>query len=94
MLGVKSTCKDRWRQVLAEAMRIERKHLLTLETSISVNQTDEMQTNRLQLVIPRSLYDTYSDAQRTWLQDLAGFIGTVREKQFRRGSPDGRRSHT
>ncbi len=40
MLGVKSSCKDRWRQVLAEARRIERKHLLTLETAISqIRQT-------------------------------------------------------
>lgn len=35
MLGVKSTCKDRWRQVLIEANRINRKHLLTLEVAIS-----------------------------------------------------------
>src|SRR5699024_8426933 len=27
MLGVKSTCKDRWRQVLSEAAKIEEKHL-------------------------------------------------------------------
>ena len=38
MLAVKSTCKDRWRQALSEARRINRKHLLTLEPSISVNQ--------------------------------------------------------
>ncbi|MEJ1958214.1 MAG: type II restriction endonuclease [Nitrosomonadales bacterium] len=50
MLGVKSTCKDRWRQVLAEADRIKRKHLLTLEAAISTNQTDEMQAKDLQLV--------------------------------------------
>src|SRR5262249_19070271 len=31
MLGVKSSCKDRWRQVLSEADRITDKHLLTLE---------------------------------------------------------------
>ena len=30
MLGVKSTCKDRWRQVLSEARRIDQKHLLTI----------------------------------------------------------------
>lgn len=42
MLGVKSTCKDRWRQVLSEADRIEHKHLLTLESAISENQTNEM----------------------------------------------------
>jgi len=35
MLGVKTTCKDRWRQVLAEANRISEKHLLTLEPAIS-----------------------------------------------------------
>ena len=85
MLGVKSTCKDRWRQVLAEAARIDHKHLLTLETSISTNQTDEMQTNRLRLVIPRSLHNTYSGEQKAWLLDLAAFIGTVREKQVRAG---------
>lgn len=30
MLGVKSTCNDRWRQLLAEAKRFEGKHLLAL----------------------------------------------------------------
>ena len=40
MLGAKSTCKDRWRQVLAEASKIPRKHLLTLEPGFqSVRQT-------------------------------------------------------
>ncbi len=52
MLGVKSTCKDRWRQVLSEAARIPDKCLLTVEPGISENQTNEMQANRLQLVLP------------------------------------------
>ncbi|GMN04539.1 type II restriction endonuclease [Erythrobacter sp. MTPC3] len=47
MLGAKSTLKDRWRQVLSEAERIENKHLLTLEPGISENQTSEMQVKRL-----------------------------------------------
>jgi hypothetical protein len=47
MLGVKSTCKDRWRQVLAEADRIDDKHLLTLEAAISTHQTDEMASKGL-----------------------------------------------
>lgn len=42
MLGVKTTCKDRWRQVLTEAKKIKNKHLCTLEPSISQFQTDEM----------------------------------------------------
>jgi hypothetical protein len=85
MLGVKSTCKDRWRQVLAEAARITRKHLFTLETSISLNQTNEMQANLLQLVVPQGLQNTYSELQRTWLLDLAGFIALVRARQENAG---------
>ncbi len=82
MLGVKSTCKDRWRQqVLAEADRIEDKHLLTLETAISTHQTDEMAAKRLQLVLPRGLHQTYTPAQQTWLMDVAGFTELVRARQ-------------
>jgi hypothetical protein len=33
MLGAKTTCKDRWRQVLTEAIKIPHKHLFTLETA-------------------------------------------------------------
>lgn len=54
MLGVKFTCKDRWRQVLAEADRVTQKHLLTLETAISPNQTNEMEVKGLQLVVPEA----------------------------------------
>lgn len=81
MLGVKSTCKDRWRQVLAEADRIKRKHLLTLEAAISTNQTDEMQAKDLQLVLPQSLHNTYSEAQRDWLMDVSAFTAMVRGRQ-------------
>ena len=81
MLGVKSTCKDRWRQVLAEADRINDKHLLTLETAISTHQTDEMAAKRLQLVLPRSLHQTYTPAQQAWLMDVASFTELVRARQ-------------
>ncbi|MEN3033121.1 type II restriction endonuclease [Chromobacterium amazonense] len=81
MLGVKSTCKDRWRQVLAEADRIEDKHLLTLETAISTHQTDEMAAKRLQLVLPHSLHQTYTPSQQAWLMDVASFTELVRDRQ-------------
>jgi hypothetical protein len=81
MLGVKSTCKDRWRQVLAEAKRIEDKHLLTLEAAISQHQTDEMREQRLQLVLPKGLHQTYTQAQQGWLIDVAEFIDIVRFRQ-------------
>lgn len=83
MLGVKSTCKDRWRQVLAEAKRIETKHLLTLEAAISKDQTREMEQHRLQLVLPKKLHQTYSPDQTTRLMDLATFIQLVRHRQGR-----------
>lgn len=81
MLGVKSTCKDRWRQVLSEAARIPDKHLVTLEPGISENQTNQMIENRLQLVVPRVLHETYRDSQRNWLMDLEQFIELLRERE-------------
>jgi hypothetical protein len=83
MLGAKTTCKDRWRQVLSEAAKINTKHLVTLEAAISEPQTNEMQAHRLQLVIPRALHETYTAAQRGWLMSLRDFIGIVEVRQNR-----------
>lgn len=80
-LGVKSTCKDRWRQVLAEADRIGTKHLLTLEAGISVNQTAEMASKRLQLVLPSALHSTFLPSQRPALMTVSGFVEMVRRRQ-------------
>lgn len=77
MLGAKSTCKDRWRQVLAEAQRIPRKHLCTLEPAISVNQTAEMERNGLTLVLPAGLHSTYTPAQQQQILSIEGFIREV-----------------
>lgn len=81
MLGAKSTLKDRWRQVLSEASRIETKHLLTLEPGVSTNQTDEMRAKRLQLVVPADVQKTYSDVQRAWLMTVSSFIQLVSVRQ-------------
>lgn len=81
MLGAKSTLKDRWRQVLSEARRIDHKHLLTLEPGISENQTSEMQAKQLQLVLPRQLHNTFRPTQQEWLMDVARFIAIVRDRQ-------------
>ena len=81
MLAAKTTCKDRWRQVLSEAERIETKHLLTLEPGISENQTTEMQAKNLQLVVPRKLHTTYREAQKSWLMDLRGFLTMVKMRE-------------
>ena len=81
MLALKTSCKDRWRQVLPEAARIREKHLLTLEPGISENQTNEMRAHHLQLVVPNLLHKTYNQAQQSWLMDLKSFIDLVHERQ-------------
>ena len=75
ILGVKTTCKDRWRQVLREAGRVSGKHLATLEPGISENQTNEMMQTNLQLVVPRGLHQTYRSSQQKWLWSIEDFIG-------------------
>lgn len=74
MLGVKTTAKDRWRQILSEADRVSRKHLITLEPAISPNQTDEMIAQRLQLIVPRPLHATYTSNQLTSIINLHDFL--------------------
>lgn len=81
MLGAKSTCKDRWRQVLAEANRIETKHLITLEPSISPSQTTEMRTKGLQLVVPKEIQKSYASEQQKWLMDVRSFILLVKSSE-------------
>ena len=55
MLAAKTTCKDRWRQILNEADRFrdENKYLCTMQQGISGAQMDEMQADRVVLVVPR-----------------------------------------
>lgn len=81
MLAAKSTCKDRWRQILAEADRIKTKHLLTLESAISENQTNEMIYKNVRLVVPVALHDTYTNSQKKWLYSLKVFFDELKEKQ-------------
>ncbi len=79
MLGAKSTCKDRWRQILTEADRIPKKHLITLEPSISENQTDEMRKENVSLIVPTAIQLTYSNLQRKWIRNVAQFIKIINE---------------
>lgn len=77
MLAVKTTCKDRWRQVLSEAEKIPDKHLLTLEPAISVTQTSEMRDRQLTLVLPVELHKTFRTSQRKDLMTVEGFLRYV-----------------
>ena len=78
MLAVKTTCKDRWRQILNEADRIQRKHLLTLQEGISEGQFRAMRDAGVQLVIPTRLADKFPASVRPHLNTLEDFIPDVR----------------
>jgi len=45
MMASKTCCKDRWRQILNEADRINPKYLFTLQHGVSANQLQEMKDN-------------------------------------------------
>jgi len=78
MLAVKTTCKDRWRQVLNEANRIEKKHLLTVQQGISLNQFREMRAHDVQLVVPAEIIKLYHKDIRSEIMTLEGFLGEVK----------------
>ena len=81
VLGAKTTCKDRWRQVLTEANRVNVKYLFTLQQGISKNQLKEMHDSRLILVVPNIYIDGFPQEYQTELYDLKGFISMVKKKQ-------------
>lgn len=74
MLAVKTTCKDRWRQVINEADRISPIHLFTLQEGVSVNQFREMQSSNVKLVVPSPLHTKYHKDIRNELMSLTDFI--------------------
>ncbi len=78
MLAVKRTSKDRWRQILNEANRIDVKHLLTLDNGVSERQFREMSAANVRLVIPEPLHGRYKSSIQTHLLTLESFIVDVR----------------
>lgn len=83
VLGAKTTCKDRWRQVINEADRVDTKYLCTLQPGISRAQLNEMEDYHVQLVVPRGLINSYPEEYREKIRDIKGFIALVKEKQER-----------
>jgi len=78
IVGVKTTCKDRWRQVLNEGKRVSEKHILTIQQGISTNQLNEMHAASVTLVVPKQLHKDYPKQRNIKLLNLEEFISTVR----------------
>lgn len=83
ILGAKSTCKERWRQVLAEAKRVPEKHLITMEPALSSGTTSEMELSNMRLVVPRELHSGYTAKQQSWIISAQDFIYIAASRQNR-----------
>lgn len=75
-LAAKTTCKDRWRQILNEADRLKGKpkYLFTLQQGISSAQMDEMHEENVVLVVPQPYIKTYPADRQNRIMTLLQFI--------------------
>lgn len=80
-LAAKTTCKDRWRQVLNEAdrLRSQNKFLCTLQQGISIAQLEEMKSEKVVLVVPEQYIKTYPQKYQSDIWTLKKFIGYIKE---------------
>lgn len=80
-LAAKTTCKDRWRQVINEADRLRGrpKYLCTLQQGVSPAQMDEMQAENVILVVPYPYIVTYPKNYQDRIWTLSKFVQYVRE---------------
>ncbi len=80
VLGAKTTCKDRWRQVINEADRIRdrTKYLVTLQQGISPQQLSEMQDENVQLIVPKPYIKSFPKEYQPDIWSLKTFIEHVR----------------
>lgn len=78
VVGLKTTCKDRWRQILNEGKRVKEKHLLTLQAAISSDQLKEMKEANITLVVPKPYHKGYDARTGVRMLTIDGFISKVR----------------
>lgn len=80
VIGLKTTCKDRWRQVLNEAPKHKTKHIITLQPGITSTQLEEMHTAGVALVVPESLHKSFPKQRTIALLSVESFIQTVKRQ--------------
>ncbi|MGB8481603.1 MAG: type II restriction endonuclease [Acidobacteriaceae bacterium] len=78
VIGLKTTCKDRWRQVLNEAPKHPSKHIFTLQQGITGNQLTEMHKAHVTLVVPKPLQKSYPAGHTITILKVEDFIERVK----------------
>jgi len=81
MLAAKTTCKERWAQILEEAKRLNDRHLITLEPAISEESLNAMKVSNIQVIIPQDIRLTYSEDLQKNIWNVKEFISFVKRKQ-------------
>lgn len=81
VLAAKTTCKDRWRQVVTEANRVTTKYLFTLQDGISENQLNEMFESNVRLIVPRANLKSFPENFRSQILTLGQFVDIVLKSQ-------------
>lgn len=82
-LAAKTTCKDRWRQILNEADRFrnQTKFLCTLQQGMTDKQMNEMAAEKVVLVVPKPYIKSYPKGTLMKIITVADFIKTVKTLQ-------------
>lgn len=81
VLAAKTTCKDRWRQIITEADRMKgRTHfLMTLQQGNTPRQLEEMRAANVRLVVPKPYIRAYPPEYQNEIWPLKQFIEYTRE---------------
>lgn len=82
MLAAKTCCKERWRQVLSEANRIQTKHLFTLQEGTTESQLCEMYEHGIILVVPKDNIVVFPNKWRNKIYSLSSFVSEMRTEQL------------
>ena len=76
-LGAKSTARERWKQVLSEAQRLDEKHLATLDAQLSGASLDAMSAAGVRVVMPETVGDLYGRDEILTVEDFIDKARTV-----------------
>ncbi|MBQ3683832.1 MAG: hypothetical protein II922_12300 [Succinimonas sp.] len=88
-LAAKTTCKDRWRQILNEADRLrdKTKYLCTMQQGISAAQMDEMYRENVVLVVPKAYISSYPPNKQDRIWTIKQFVDHVKKLEEDSGWP-------
>lgn len=86
VVAVKTTCKDRWRQIMREGPKATVRYLVTMQHGISSAQMREMKDAGVRLVVPSDRHGDFAQDDRRDLMSLDQFIGLLPKRARDGGS--------